>query len=221
MPAEPAVCPKCSRADAVRKVTSIFSGETTTTDTRGFGLTDGEHGFKFIDVYASSTSRSRLTARLCPPGKPGSPSGNPTFYLLLMSRIGIAGVGLAFLAATLTCASTVLLFTSTAGRLLIFAVLAVFIIVFVLAVRRVISGSWRDRHRIWEEREQYPVHYERWQRAYERWQQLYYCARDDGVFLPKEARFVPIEQMEALLYSAKRKNGQGLRVKLVSPKSNP
>src|SRR5581483_11491643 len=96
MPAEPVICPKCGRTDAVRKVTSILSTGTVTTDTRGFGLTDDERGLKFVDVYTSSTSQSGLAARLSPPVEPRKPSGNPTIFLFM--RIGISLIGLVFLA---------------------------------------------------------------------------------------------------------------------------
>lgn len=218
MLAKPVICPRCGRTDAVRKVTSVLAAETVTTDRRGFGSTNDECGLKFVDVYASSTSHSGLAAKLRPPIEPHKPSGNPTLFLFM--RIGFALMGLAFLAATFACASMVLLFTSTVGRVLIVAELAVFVIVVVLAVRWVISGSWRVRRKIREEREQYSTSYKCWQRAYERWQQLYYCARDDGIFLPGETRFVAVEQMKELLFSSKRKNAPGLKVKLVSPKSH-
>lgn len=34
-----------------------------------------------------------------------------------------------------------------------------------------------------------------WEMAMSRWQRLYYCARDEGVFDPKEQVFVPAERM--------------------------
>lgn len=38
-----------------------------------------------------------------------------------------------------------------------------------------------------------------WERAMKRWNKLYYCMRDNGVFIPDEGEFVPVEQMEAHL----------------------
>jgi hypothetical protein len=40
----------------------------------------------------------------------------------------------------------------------------------------------------------------RWQRAQERWQQLYYCLRDDTVFIPAENRAIHAADMEKYLY---------------------
>ena len=39
-----------------------------------------------------------------------------------------------------------------------------------------------------------------WERAMSRWQALYYCARDDCVFVPGERRAAPLAQMQDLLY---------------------
>ncbi len=39
-----------------------------------------------------------------------------------------------------------------------------------------------------------------WERAMARWQELYYCARDDRVFIPGEHQAVPVAQMHDLLY---------------------
>jgi flavin-dependent dehydrogenase len=39
-----------------------------------------------------------------------------------------------------------------------------------------------------------------WERAMERWNQLYYCARDDCVFIPGENTSAPISKMKEYLY---------------------
>lgn len=41
---------------------------------------------------------------------------------------------------------------------------------------------------------------EAWERATQRWDSLFYCARCDGVFIPGEARFTPVEQYLQALY---------------------
>lgn len=46
-------------------------------------------------------------------------------------------------------------------------------------------------------------HY-RWQAAMVRWRQLYYCPRDDGVFLPSDAQFVPVAQLHDYLRQTAR-----------------
>jgi hypothetical protein len=39
-----------------------------------------------------------------------------------------------------------------------------------------------------------------WERAMSRYESLYYCARDAGVFMPGQARLVPMEHMQAFLF---------------------
>jgi phage FluMu protein Com len=40
----------------------------------------------------------------------------------------------------------------------------------------------------------------RWERAMRRWERLYYCARDDGVFVPGETPLLPIDELQDYLY---------------------
>ncbi len=40
----------------------------------------------------------------------------------------------------------------------------------------------------------------RWQRAKERWEQMYFCMRDETVFIPAENKVVKVEDMEKYLY---------------------
>jgi len=42
----------------------------------------------------------------------------------------------------------------------------------------------------------------RWQNAMERWNQLYYCFRDDGVFIPADDQLEPIAQMTEYIYQS-------------------
>jgi hypothetical protein len=43
---------------------------------------------------------------------------------------------------------------------------------------------------------------ERIKNAIERWMKLYYCARDDGVFIPPAGRLLPADQMLEYLYES-------------------
>jgi len=40
----------------------------------------------------------------------------------------------------------------------------------------------------------------RWQRAKERWEQLYYCMRDETIFIPAENKAIRVNDMEKYLY---------------------
>jgi len=47
----------------------------------------------------------------------------------------------------------------------------------------------------------YAAEKEKQERATRRWERLYYCARDDGVFIPGETPFIPIDRMQEFLYA--------------------
>jgi len=56
-------------------------------------------------------------------------------------------------------------------------------------------ANYKDKKAIWD-RDEMP----RWQRAKERWDQLYYCMRDETVFIPAENKAVAAEDMVKYLY---------------------
>lgn len=58
-----------------------------------------------------------------------------------------------------------------------------------------------SRKQLRSEKQRCEVQRPSWQRAMNRWERLYYCARDDGVFIPGETPFVPIEKIQELLYA--------------------
>ncbi len=60
---------------------------------------------------------------------------------------------------------------------------------------------WAFRKRASEHRRQYLTEKARWERAMPRWEGLYYCARDDGVFVPGETSLTPIGQPQTYLYA--------------------
>ena len=44
-----------------------------------------------------------------------------------------------------------------------------------------------------------------WENAVARWYELYYCSRDDGVYLPDETEFVSVELMGTVLYAPEKR----------------
>lgn len=55
----------------------------------------------------------------------------------------------------------------------------------------------RKIHKVGLERERIQL---AWERAVQRWNQLYYCARDDCVFIPGENNSAPVTQLKEYLY---------------------
>jgi hypothetical protein len=69
----------------------------------------------------------------------------------------------------------------------------------------VIWVSSNDSHKKRVEQVQ-RVEIPRWEKAMARWNKLYYCSRDDCVFIPEEDTSAPIAQMMNYIYPSKNPN---------------
>lgn len=204
----PIACPKCGRADAVRKVTSIVSDGTVLTDMSGLGFVPSERGGELVGILGSSTSRSVLVERLSPPRDPAKPSGYSWVGLFLFTRLGLALFTVAIMLATVACSFPLLIPIYREDPFLIFIPITIFAIVVVLLLRWIVTSLRRDGGTTREKRSDFPLRYQKWEHANERWQQLYYCYRDDGVFLPARTILVPVAQMKRLLYALPKQKRQ-------------
>lgn len=68
------VCPKCGRADAIRKVTSIVNNGTTHTESNRLGMPISGDETAFYSGIGSSVSHTELALVLAAPKKPSQPS---------------------------------------------------------------------------------------------------------------------------------------------------
>lgn len=201
MPESRIVCPKCGRADAVRKVTSIVSEGTFTTDVSGLGVATSDHGGELVGMMGSATSRSILTARLAPPVKPVQAFGYGWVGVFLFSRIGLGLFTLALILAIVACSFPILVGTYRENpALVLLPILGVTVFV-VLLLRWIFVSLMREVRKTRDGRAGYPAEVETWERAYARWKELYYCSRDDGVFLLNQTVLVPSAQMKPYLYA--------------------
>jgi len=116
-------------------------------------------------------SQTLLSLRLAPPSKP-LPRGFPTGWVML---------GLLLLMGTPYLFSVHV----AAGVLAILCVGAMFFRAWVGRGRQVIDLAQRMRN---------------WRSAAQRWDTLYYCARDDILFLPGESDYASPEDMSPLLH---------------------
>lgn len=198
------VCPKCGRADAVRKVSSIVSAGTTYTENQTLGMGIDGKDLEFFSGFGSSQSRSALASALSCPLKPSSPPNGGGLRRFPITRLTCAGFLLALIGV---CAIvTYLVFFPTYRNVPLFGLLP--IALFVSSAVVLLRGIWisvqREAHSDHEKAHSYPIELQRWERAVERWEQLYYCFRDDGVFLPNHAVLVPSAQMKQYLYATRR-----------------
>lgn len=204
MPESKIVCPKCGRADAVRKVTSIVSEGTVTTDMSGLGIATSEHGGELVGMMGSATSRSVLAARLAPPVKPAQAFGYGWVGVFLFSRIGLGLFTLALILAIVACSFPILVGAYRENPALVLIPIVGVTVFVVLLLRWIVVSLVREVRKLRDERAGYPAEVEIWERSYARWKELYYCSRDDGVFLPNQTVLVPSAQMKPYLYATRR-----------------
>jgi len=146
----------------------------------------------------SGVSRTALSAKLAPPEKPKVkvPTGKALrpfmkpFMTEIQTTVNVLGVlsilpGLVFLISIVVGMAELALITG-----FIFGGLLLLIVVLTDKPKRLAREKW--------ERECPAL--VAWRRACARWNQLYYCARDDGVFIPGQTRLIPVDRMRDFLY---------------------
>jgi len=208
------VCPKCRQTDQIQKVTSAYGLNTkewyetrTSTDSDG-----NSHSYQ-----ERHEAHTQLGLRLKPPQEPASPThpglwygiGGLVVFALASVLCPIALVPLSFILPLLGGSAFI---PDIAGMpvwvitLLVIGLPAVCIgalgLGLVLWLASKITkrfGSdmkkYRDKKAVFDG-EDMP----RWQRAKERWEQMYFCMRDETVFIPVENIAINADDMEKYLY---------------------
>lgn len=209
-------CPKCKQTDQVQKVTSTYGLNTKEWyETRTTTNSDG-HTSTYQERREAHTS---LGLKLKPPPQPAQPTHPGLWY-------GIGGF-VAFILGSTLCLPLILIpfsfllpLAGTAATLfpevqgiptwLISAgAIGIPMLCFLIAGLALViwlgskikqrfdrdMKNYRDKKVIWD-RDEMP----RWRRAKERWEQLYYCMRDETVFIPAENKAVSVEDIEKYLH---------------------
>jgi hypothetical protein len=188
---EPILCPKCGRADAVRKVSAIVAKGTRTGETGGIALGLGDRSFDLMPFVGTSISRSALAARLAPPARPAKPLGYGWMAAFMVGRLALVlCVGL-LLIGTILLSFPLLINTYSQNRMLLLIPIIILITFVVSAVCWVARAGTSDVHLINGERNSYDVRLRAWESAMEQWNELYYCSRDDGVFQANPPKLLP------------------------------
>lgn len=182
------ICPRCGQLDAVRKVSSIVKE----------GVSVGEYEAYYpgqiagkplnIPVRKQMVSTTELAQKLKPPVKPSYKGTFSTSEGEVQDTAGtrftiMLWLGLAYLAKVIVGSQ---IHNETIAWI-------AGILVFVLLAYR--QARIEGAH-LKEVRQATPV----WEKAMQRWGSAFYCYRCDGVFIPGENRFIPIEQMRSFLY---------------------
>jgi len=167
-------CPKCGQTDSVAKISALFSRETVQARYAGIGVGASAWNGAWAGTFAlSGSQQTLLSTQLAPPARP-----KPALRWGFSSITFLAVTALAVILTLLTGLLYVVSpphdpsIAQGAASLLAITILCV-LISFVLLVRRS-----KSRRRIAEEERL------RYEQAMHRWEQLYYCARNDLVFLP-------------------------------------
>ena len=209
------VCPKCKQTDQVQKVTSTYGLNTkewyelsTHTDADG-------HTHTHREKHEAHTS---LGLKLKPPQQPAGPSHPGLWYgigivvfLFLCSMLAPlafipfslilplmgATTFLPDIAGLPTWAVPIVVFggAGLCGLLVIVGLLAWLGIKVKQRFERDMA-NYKSKKATYDN-EDLP----RWQRARDRWEQLYYCMRDETVFIPAENQAIRADDMEKYLYN--------------------
>ncbi len=198
-------CPKCGRADVIRKVTSIVDEGTTYTDSNRLGMSISGDDTQFYTGFGRSVSRTELASALAPPQKPTQPFRRGWSGIFLNFHWNCAGSILGLMIVGAVCSLPLLYTTYRENPLLIFVPVVILLFAAIVLIRWAWLSSRRETRTLREAEAQYPLQVEAWKRALERWKQLYYCQRDDGVFIPAQARLIPVNEMRAFLYASDKK----------------
>lgn len=209
------ICPTCKQTDQVQKVTSTYGVNTKEWyETRTSTDADG-HTHSYQQKHEAHT---QLGLKLKPPQQPPQPThpglwygiGGFVAFIVISALCPIAIVPISFLIPLAGTASafapdvqgipTWLISLAVIG-LPILCVLGIGLALLLWLGGKVRQrfnrdlANYRDKKVIWD-RDELP----RWQRAKERWEQLYYCMRDETVFIPAENKAVAAEDMVKYLY---------------------
>jgi hypothetical protein len=166
-------CPVCGQIDQVQKVSAIVADQTQHVSGAGY---DGSY---------SGTQVSSLAQKLKAPNKPRSGCEGDIIFMALG--------GITFLFFGLFSAGNLMSHLRSTVDVLMFLVsIGAIVLGLVIMVR----GRRTHNQRVAQvEMQEVP----KWRHARERWEALYYCYRDDVVYVPGEAS-VPVSQMTEYLY---------------------
>ncbi len=170
-------CPICQRNDRVEKVSGIVARNT--------------------NPLSGGLSTTALAQALTPPSLEPSPPApdSPTYKAAFRTYRRARGWGIGLLIFSLLFSCILFAVNPLAGFLIMMITGWISIFLIVWSARKtsklkkgfdILWAKWRASEKAWRV-------------AMNRWQKLYYCSRDDVVFIPGEGRAVPPNRMSELL----------------------
>ena len=216
-------CPMCGRNDRVEKVTSILRSQKQEINTReqrtsAYYDSEGKQRTSFYYVPVTNTQMSNLAKYLNPPTRPKS---TPRPRLKSENRKNILLILGIILIVIFLCTLPIFLLSSsiinnsdsnqvTSSTLCCISPIIISLVLGIILV--IISNKNKDKIRdknkiakkdnellLKEWRIENQKIQKRWQAANNRWEHLYFCYRDDCVFIPNEGTYAPVDQMRSYL----------------------
>jgi len=169
-------CPLCGRNDKVEKVSAIASRDTQVL--RGTQIVITPRGQRAIPTQMVATSI--LSQQLQPPQRPNLqkvPSKFLLFYLIFVGGFVTIVVAALMSSFSYVCSGILILLFCMGGFLV----------------------SRLDKRERTKRKVSNAEKLAKWEHAMRQWQKLYYCSRDDVVFIPGEKQAVPPGRMSEIL----------------------
>ena len=192
-------CPICQRNDRAEKVSAILHNQTARTEgvvaqQRVVTGPGGRIHTQNVNVPVQTTQMSDLARRLSPPVSPPNKTKPKISFttLLLIGGISFLLFGICALISTLSNSSST--GTVVSCTIIPLALSIVLLVVWFLRLRKSNTISKQAQS-------QPNDAYKNWQQAYARWEKLYYCGRDDVIFLPGEKTSAPVADMMVYVHS--------------------
>jgi hypothetical protein len=164
-------CPVCKQIDRVEKVSAVYEAGTSigtyAGGTVGVGLAGGVVGVGMAQTSMTGMNQTNRSLRLAPPPQPAPPQGESCLFggLLFLCLVGgLIGVGIIPSGDNPT---------RLIGAGLFVACIAGFVSLVVVANKN--SRIRKATH---------AQQIARWRQAVASWERLYYCGRNDIVFIP-------------------------------------
>jgi predicted RNA-binding Zn-ribbon protein involved in translation (DUF1610 family) len=196
-------CPKCGRNDRVEKASAILASHThnVVAEREVVRNVGGQPGV--VRVPVGQTQVSSLAQRLSPPVRPAPPKpvGGNGFWVILTVVGGLVALLFRFFLLAW--------FSSRSGNAGADAELGMCttwsgvcsLVTILVGLLGIIKGSSAAARRAREEQAKYEQSVRKWEQAVRRWDALYYCYRDDCVFIPGEGTSAPLRELMQYLFS--------------------
>jgi hypothetical protein len=204
-------CPLCRRNDQVEKISAILKKQTSQSDgyvpqQEIYTDSDGHAHSRTVNVRVQTTHKTDLAQGLNPPelARPKEPSSRPTWMILGCAIILFISIGCSLVYAI--AGMLTILFnqsSSPPNYSYLFAsacaTAAMLIPVGLFFLWK--SSKKKDEARVNQELSAYQQAYQQWQQAMARYENLYYCGRDDVVFIPGEKTSANVADLMRYIYT--------------------